>query len=168
MLVLHQVKKIAVGLEMGRCRYPESDRLMFPVSPSTLCERDRCLEAETLADLGRAPALHQLRLSLSRVAVSRKGWSAVSRSKVAFRRADHEAGDRSRSVEMRRGSGPLPAAAIPLPGGPVLGSLELRCQAQCSEWTTTTTLFDQNADRSSETAGVPVCFGVRILFLAGT
>ena len=78
MLVLHLVKKIAVGLEMGRCRYPESDRLMFPVSPSTLCERDRCLEAETLADLGRAPALHQLRLSLS-------GWLFRGRVGVRYR-----------------------------------------------------------------------------------
>ena len=79
MLVLHLVKKkIVVGLEMGRCRYPEGDRLMFPVTLSTLNERDRGLKAVTLADLGRAPALHQLWLSLSRVAVPRKGWSAVS------------------------------------------------------------------------------------------
>jgi len=150
---------------MSRSRYPESYRLMFSVTLSTLNERDRGLKAATLADLGRAPALHQLQLSLSRVAVPRKGCRAVSRSRVAFSvRADHEAGDRSRGVEMRRGSGPLPAAAIPLPGGPVLGCLGSRRQAQWSgRYPTRMLLIEAQGQRE-----YPVCFGLRIVFLAGT
>ena len=69
--MLHLATEIADGLVMSRRRYPESDGLMFPVTLSTLCERDRGLKAVTLADLGRGPALHQLRLSLSRVHISK-------------------------------------------------------------------------------------------------
>jgi hypothetical protein len=42
-------------MEMSRSRYPDGDRLMLPVSPSTLNERDRGLKAVTSANLGRGP-----------------------------------------------------------------------------------------------------------------
>ena len=136
MLMLHQVTENAERQEMGHCRYPESDGLMLPVSPSTLNERDRGLKAVTLAHLGRGPNSKPAAVIPVPGGCFEEGLGPRYRAlgSPLGVRADHEAGDRSRGVEMRRGSGPIPAASIPVPGGPALGSLESCRQSQWSGW----------------------------------